>query len=334
MVIINSPSPYSPAFREIPYTVGLDEAERGGEITILDTTGSRSVGVKRAATAPQFTLDTGDHTRSGIDLRPLAVQPSGIVATPEREFRSGIAAGSLLCVTPHTAGVVEAGLDRVLTDALERSLGPDEQDEIGWVASPGPVSARALFSGPCGGIELFLGRHEAPAARMVALVLNGAHLADRLAEKRRAWRDFDEMTVEIHANFARIAVVRYTLRPACAAGARLCWWNRLGGIDHHRFEEYRRRGVAIERSAVSLAGGIRTIDSRLRRTGQLVTTGADPAAAERIAAAAAAPRVWLIEADLFTPVEIVDRQIALRDERPAEISLRFEYTEVELYPAR
>jgi len=333
MVIINSPTPYSPAFREIPYTVGLTEAERGSEITILDTTGRRPVGAKRAATAPRFVLDTGDHTRIGIDLRPLAVQSSGIVATPEREFCSGIAVGGLLCTTPHTAGIVEAGLDRVLTEALERSLGPEDQDEIGWVASPGPVSARALFSGPHGGIELFLGRHEAPAARMVALVINGEHLSGRLAEKRRTWRDFDEMRVEIHANFVRIAEIRYTLRPACAAGARLCWWNRLGGIDHHRFEEYRRAGVTIERQVVNLSGGIRTIGSRSRRTGQLVTTCADPAVADRIADAAAAPRVWLVEGERFVPVEIVDRQIALRDERPTEIALRIEYAEVERYPS-
>jgi hypothetical protein len=234
----------------------------------------------------------------------------------------------------HLAGIVEAGTGRVLTDAFERSLRPGEQDEIAWAAEPGPVSARALLNGRAGApVELVLGRREVSETELVALVLNAADLESRLAESGRTWGEFSRASVEIYANFERIAAFDYALRPACSGGARLCWWNRSGGIDHHTFEVCREQGVDVEKSSVRTGGRSRVLTSRLRKTAFAATAPATRARAERLAALAAAPQVWLAEGDRFVPVELSEKRVVTHDEQMTEIGFRFEHTEVEPYPA-
>jgi hypothetical protein len=334
MEIIRQPRPYSPAFRDILYTVALDQSEKGAEISIFDSPVTRKIGIKKTTEAPLFTLNVADYVRSQIDLRPLPIQPSGIVRTPEREIRSCIASGDRVCTTPHIAGIVEAGTGRMLTESFERRIGPGDQDEIAWVAEPGPVSARALFRGAADvPEEVFLGRYEVPGTEPVALVLNASHLANLLAERQSAWGDFHAMTVEIYSNYEQIAGFDYTLCPENPDGVRMCWWNRYGGIDHYRFEAGREQGVDVERSAVRIGDRNLVLASRLRKTGLAVAARTTRAGAERLAEIAAAPQVWLVEGERFIPVEITEKQIVTHNEELTEIGFRFTHTRAELYPA-
>ncbi len=318
MKLIKSPEPYSPAFGEVLYAVALDENEAGAEVSIFNSAVTEKIGIKKAAGAPEFTLNVADYLRAQADVKPFPVQPCGLIDGKERRVVSCIAHDNWSSSCPHTAGVAAVATNEPMCEAGPRSLARGEQDEISWVGAKGPVCARALF--PDGGqkpIGVELGRVELSEPHLIALIVNADHLDRLLAVQGRAWDEFTRFSVELDFGDQKIAVFEYRIRPLNPRATRLAWWNRRGGVDLHTFE------ASVEHRAFEAAG------SRVERT--LRTACTTRAQALRLAEIPGAPRVWIVEGDTHIPVKAaVEKTFPIDDTEETVLEIRV--AEIEKIP--
>jgi hypothetical protein len=314
MQIINTPEPFSPAFGEILYAVALTEEERGAEIAIFNSAGQAMIGIKKATEVPEFSLNVADFLRSQVTIEPLPRQVCQIIEAPDRLFRSLIAHGDWTASQLHTAGIVPVGMNEAMCDPGLRSLGPDEQDEIGWVAGAGTHFARALF--PITGkdpLEIQLGRIEIAEPRMLALIVNSDDLDLGLQQRGWGWDDFDRFTVEIHFNYQKITAFEYVVRPSNRSKTRLAWWNRQGAIDFHSFESTSREERLFEKREADTGNRKMPVSAQCQLIRTLHTAHTTREQALRLSQIVGSPQVWIAEGDTFIPVEI-------RSEKPFPIA--------------
>ena len=327
MQLINAPVPFSPAFGEILYTLSLSEEEKGEEISIFNSAVTEKIGIKKAADAPEFSMNVSDYVRSQIRIEPFPWQDSGIIEAIGRTWYSCIAHQDWASINPHTAGIVPAGMNELLCENIIRYLGDSEQDEICWIAGEGPVSARILF--PVSGsdpVEIPLGQKEVAKPKILALILNSKHLNLLLQKQGKKWNDFSAFSVEIYASYELMARLEYRIRPHNCSKTRFGWWNRQGGIDFYSFEVCRKEEMQVVKQQL-LAGEKKVnLTARSTKTGIVATACTTRKNAEWIARIAAAPQVWIVENEQFVPVGISSLNIPIYDPDLSEVEIHFEYS--------
>jgi hypothetical protein len=326
MHTIQTPGPFSPAFGEILYTLSLDEAEKGEEISIFNSAVTEKIGIKKATEAPEFTLNVSDYVRSQIQIEPFPAQDSGIIDAHGRVWNSCIAYRDWASTHPHTAGIVPVGMNEPMCERPIRRLADNEQDEICWVAGEGNVFARALF--PVEGtdaVEIHLGRREMSAPGMLALILNSRHLDTLLQQRGMKWEYFREFTVEIHADYQPMARFEYRIPPHNCGKIRFAWWNRHGAIDHYSFESLQKEEITVSKRQIEAGDRKWNLSAQSRKTGVAATACSTRSHSEWLAGMAAAPRVWVACGERYVPVEITDPKITTWDPEHPEIEIHFEY---------
>lgn len=319
MKLIRQPEDFSPAFQEILYTVALEEGKKGAEVSIFNSPVTEKIGIKQVGESLEFTLNVADYVRSQIRLEPVSFRESGIIHTPERAYNSCIAYDTWACRVPHIAGKVAVTTNRLLSGRLNRTLGEDEQDEVSWIAEEGPVSARAIFQGKNGSLEIYLGRREVKEREMVTLILNGSHLGKLLAQQERKWADFSTMSVLIHHDFQPVGELSCRLDDPNEGKTRLCWWNRYGGIDYHTFESPPETVMIRAKEAISAGNGTVVLPSKSHKKIKAATAYTTEKQAEELAELLSSPQVWLVQEAHFIPVTITGDRLITRNDRITEL---------------
>ncbi|MCD8185521.1 MAG: hypothetical protein LUD68_03425 [Rikenellaceae bacterium] len=180
----------------------MAEQEQGEEISIYNSGLTEKIGIKKVTEIPSCTLNVSDYLRSQIRIEPFACQTCAVIEAPQRIFFSCIGGPRQLWQVAHTAGIASVGRNEPLREDFIRLLGREEQDEFCWITQEGLISARALFYGAdTEPVEVNLGAKTVDRPQLLALILNGPHLEQRLRESGYCWDKFSRFTVEIHAEY-------------------------------------------------------------------------------------------------------------------------------------
>jgi len=324
MQILRTPEPFSPAFGEILYAVSLTEDEKGEEISIFNSAVTEKIGIKKATEVPTFNLNVSDYVRSQIRIEPFARRECGIMEAIQRTFYSCIAHQEWASTNPHTAGIVSMGMNKPLCEPVIRRISEDEQDEICWIATDGPVSARALFplhdKDP---IEIYLGREEIVDPKMLALIINGPNLNNLLQQRGYAWSDFSQFAVEVYASHRLMSRIEYRIRPYNSNKIRLAWWNRQGAIDMYSFEAVKEVHYKVEKEQVAANEMTRQYSGTGRKEMSVVTGCSTRQQDQWLAQIIGAPQVWMEQKEKWMPVQILNTTFPLYHPEKTEIEIRF-----------
>lgn len=328
MNIFQVPEPFSPAFQDIFYKISLDENEQNAEISIFNSPLTQKIGIKKGTEFPIFTLNAADYLRSQVAIKPIAPQNSGIILTPERVFQSCIAFGSSTFTTPHTAGIEKIEVNGLMSDARERRIGPDEQDEIPLLVDAGNLTARIIFNdkqGDC--MEIGLGSLDFSSKHLATIVINTGNLLEIMETQGKNWEDFISMAVPIYNKGVLICEIRYRMMPHNCNKTRLCWWNRYGAIDYYTFETAGPTEESITREQIDYNGRSRQTLGTSHKTGSVTTTSTTKEQAEWLAGCATSPQVWIADGANFIPIEITDDRLMIHDKNATALTLHYRHSD-------
>ena len=324
MEIISSPPEFGPAFRDVLYTFRTDIPEAMHEIEMLDPEGTTRQGLKRFTGEREFTVNAAPYLRSSAPIAPLPFRDSGLVVPEHRTLKSVVRANGLQNSTVHTTGIAGPLYNAPLSGLSgTRVIGPDEQDEVSFIPDAGEISARVVFGpGTDTPEEISLGALTLPDRNLVAAVVNMNHLAGLLHQRNRSVTEFDAFVLRVQNSGETVMEIPYRIRKGHGDGVRVCWWNRLGGIDAYTFDA--TRNVTLTRLRET-EDGERYSRNCLKKTVTAVTAPLKKRQAEELAGLVAAAGVWILDGTDYAAAEVRTDRCPVYDERLRTLEFVFAY---------
>ncbi|MCC8019031.1 MAG: hypothetical protein LIO85_04575 [Rikenellaceae bacterium] len=133
-----------------------------------------------------------------------------------------------------------------------------------------------------------------------------------------------EFAVKVQYSYAEVVMEKTVrVRDRQEGQVRLCWLNRYGALDYYTFSAVRTEELTVEKNRVLTGGGYRVARLETGRTMTVQTPYRTPDYIARIATVLSSPRVWRIENDRATEVDILSDRIELDHDGPQRLVLTF-----------
>lgn len=335
------PQLYAPLGGELYYAVGTDAAETF-EVRIRNTSGEL-LGAKRFTGVREARFDLAPYLRRDVRFAPASGGTGPFAATDRTvtaNVEAGIAAGSKAegrtkvhaagspaanpaantstigakAVTSTTAADTETDGWKPLATApartflpsdvpatapallttmpLSRMIGPAECDEL-----------TLLTDGPCQ-VAITAQSAYSSMAEVHRIAAAGPHL---FRIDLREFPDTETLTVEAGA----CGTVRYTVVPPPDGARRLAWRSRSGSVEHYTFPVEQSETIRAARQRVSGPDGQRAVVTDEERVTTLRSAYEVRPVLEALSDILAAPEVWLVENDTYTPVTVLTDSVTV-----------------------
>lgn len=304
------PDDFAPAFGETIY--GYETAAGQGvvDVEVLGPDGGL-LGIKRFAAGAPVEANIAGYLQKELAPQPVMSGECAFLHDAGRSVAARVRVGGE--VSPQrvfTAGIEPAGEYGLLSVlSAERELAPGQYDELSLAVPGNIMSAKIMVAGDVD-FEIAFGEFTISKGIIVFRVDAG----DIASKAVMAGTSFERCTLAelvLFAGGTRIMEVRYALKPAAAAGKRIAWLNRLGGVDYHTFRVVNDETVSVTKERY-LSGGAHRVASSQSSRGMEITSGYYPAAVMKaLAGIACSPLVWLIEGDTAVPVDVLSEKITL-----------------------
>lgn len=118
-----------------------------------------------------------------------------------------------------------------------------------------------------------------------------------------------------------VAEVHYRIEPREPGSVRLCWFNRMGGLDYHTFGRPDTGYLEASREAFLNHDGYAAASVRLADRTELSSGYLPRLWMEGLALIPASPRVWRVEEEGFVPTDVFPLSHAFRNGVPGTITL-------------
>lgn len=286
------PQHYSPLGDALLYTV-KHTAAADIEVRVIDPSDSSVLAAKRFASVAEASFDIAPALRRGLRFEP-------------RQGGTGFVDSAGRCATAQVKAFLSDDEAVVATSSSRVFLPGDSPASSPSLLTTMPRE-RLIPEGACDELTIF---SEAAFAVTVTAVGPDSTSAQHyrssnsgLQPFRLDTRDFPGAeTITVDAGVCGQVV--YTLVPAREEAVRLAWRSHVGSIEHYSFPVVRETTLRVDKTRGYGADGPVVTAWLSEQETHLVSAYESTSVLEALAGVIAAPEVWLIEEEGYTPVDI------------------------------
>ncbi len=206
-----------------------------------------------------------------------------------------------------------------IEDHYEMTTG--ETMEFSFISGPRTFSGSVVLTAPDYSYLVSFINSSAAERAMYTFNLVPAKIEDIVGE---AIDETMEMAVKVTYSYSEVVLEKTVkVRDRHTGQVRLCWLNRYGALDYYTFSAVRTEGLTVDKSRVLSGESYRVADFETGRTMTVQTPYRTPAYIARIATVIASPRVWRIEDNRATEVDILTDRVELGHDGPQRLVLTF-----------
>jgi hypothetical protein len=322
------PIAYQSAFRPALFVLADVEAPNGLDVEVLPAASSNVLGVKRIYGTGQFAVNASPYISSLLAPEPLCSESMGLVFGPRRYAGCRVkAAGNTSPVAYLTAGIDNAPVGSILSAApTTLTIRPCEKDEISVITGGGSVTPTITFfhNGSEYTDDIFLSDF---GAGVLTFVVDQAAVAQKFSSRTGLdGQDMREFTVVLRLTLqgGQYAYVRrkYIVDTTPHRGHRLAWINRYGAIDYYTFPDTTLRTLSGGRGRIISATGWSAISTETEDWTLLTSDYEQGSTLEWLAEILSSPRVWIIERDVATEIDVADGAVSFDPTLPGNLTVR------------
>mgnify|MGYP000876238650 CR=1 FL=1 len=277
--------------------------------------------LKRRAT--RLTRDVLDRALNSVasiyrDVAVLQNNAEDAVGLINLENRSAIT--ELSVRLDRTGAVRRLSEYEVLTTLpMHRTIAWDESDEVSLLVPGCSMTYSWRVSGEA---EYVYESPEYIASRgIVTLVVGMPSVRTTLAAVGVQTDGVAALRVTVRVAGESVAEVHYRIEPREPGSVRLCWFNRMGGLDYHTFGRPDTGYLEASREAFLNHAGYAAASVRLADRTELSSGYLPRLWMEGLALIPASPRVWRVEEEGFVPTDVFPLSHAFRNGVPGTITL-------------
>ncbi len=298
------PEYYASVFGELTYTMTGIESGTVADAEVYAAGEDTPLGGKRVAGGAAPTVNIACYMRRRIAPVPFSGEHTGFFADAGRSVTAAVGCGgSMSPVRTFTGAVRRLSEYEVLTTLpLERSIAWEESDEVSLLV-PG---CRMTYSWRACGTEDYEYRSAEYVAKrgVVTLAVGMPSIRQTLVAAGVNPDGISELRVTVRVAGESVAELRYGLRRRERDAVRLCWFNRMGGVDYHTFDRPTAGHLEAWREVFRGRDGYTASAVGLACRRELSSGLLPRLWLEGLACIPASPRVWRVEEDAFVAVDV------------------------------
>ena len=329
MTITSTPRNYSSAFKEVLF--GLSAAATDTiECDIYDHAATLIIGRKRFLGNTSYTVNVAPYAQSQLDVTPLLASTCCFTVPQHRIVNVTLGIGSTRRSTSLNGGTRTLYSYEKLSSSPQRlTLRPHECEELAVIGEGGTLRAQLIVpSAP--ETPVTLATTESTAGLVVfCLVMDDATAQCEAAGIGNPMEQASFTVRIVDSANDLLTQQTYLPHPAREQSTRLCWWNNYGQIDYVTLLRTAATEVHIDKVRTLTASGYKTTACTREQHMMILSEPLDRQTAEWLGNIAAAPRVWMVGTDTFTPIDILNQTLTLTSDSLVQINLSARLTEVE-----
>ena len=296
LTITKQPTLNAAAGKTAEYRIETDRAETL-DVKLTDAETGELLGTKRYAETTETTVDAAPIVNRHLNFAPQA-GPTGFLTVTDRRREVRLTAetaaetvASGIC-TYHAGDRTEAAPALLTTMPTQRLIAPGECDEVTFLTLDTPW-VEVTATSPAGT------KKKGYTARNTIVHVFRLNTADYPEAERIVLTTGEGLTVE------------YTVIVSPAGARRIAWRSHAGSLEHYTFPTEATVTATTKKNRIRTPEGIGTMTTERRQRLLLRSAYETREVLEALAETTAAPQVWLAEAGVYTPVEVLTEEAVL-----------------------
>ncbi len=322
MDITQSPKTYASAYAEALFTLSAAAGEVL-EIDLLDNATQAVLGRKRLSGQTSYTVNVAPYAQRLLEVAPLRGAAIGFLKPDKRTAAVALRCGTKKGTATLCAGIEASPNFRDLSkQASGQPVSKNHTEEIALLMDDTMIYAEAVLTNSLGSKRLRLCQNN----RMMGLNVLYLPMAELdLKLYNAGWGrlgDFHTLAVQVLSEFEDLLAERtYRIVPEQSRAQRLCWWNRYGQIDYGTFLQSSSKRLRVDKQNVYTAGGYKTVGCSAETRTTLVSDFLNEESLAWLGEVIAAPRVWVDDGAIFTPVQVLSEEVFTDSEKLSRLEV-------------
>lgn len=315
------PDNYDSVFGPLVYTLTGIASGETVDAEVFTVGAETPVGVKRIAGGDAALVNIACYMRRLLTPVPFPADSTGLFSDAGRFVTTAVGCGGAVSpVRTFTGAVRRLSEYEVLTTLpMHRTIAWDESDEVSLLVPGCSMTYSWRVSGEA---EYVYESPEYIASRgIVTLVVGMPSVRTTLAAVGVQTDGVAALRVTVRVAGESVAEVHYRIEPREPGSVRLCWFNRMGGLDYHTFGRPDTGYLEASREAFLNHDGYAAASVRLADRTELSSGYLPRLWMEGLALIPASPRVWRVEEEGFVPTDVFPLSHAFRNGVPGTITL-------------
>ena len=300
------PDNYDSVFGPLVYTLTGIASGETVDAEVFTVGAETPVGVKRIAGSDAALVNIACYMRRLLTPVPFPADSTGLFSDAGRFVTAAVGCGGAVSpVRTFTGAVRRLSEYEVLTTLpMHRTIAWDESDEVSLLVPGCSMTYSWRVSGEA---EYVYESPEYIASRgIVTLVVGMPSVRTTLAAVGVQTDGVAALRVTVRVAGESVAEVHYRIEPREPGSVRLCWFNRMGGLDYHTFGRPDTGYLEASREAFLNHDGYAAASVRLADRTELSSGYLPRLWMEGLALIPASPRVWRVEEELCGVVVLDD----------------------------
>lgn len=314
---------YQSAFRPALFVLDEVNAPAGLDVAILPAAGNESLGVKRIRGEGEFAVNVAPYVRAQLSPVPLCDKSMGMFVDQGRCAGCRVEADEITSdVVFLTGGQQDAPMCEILSAAPSTlTIRSGEKDEISVITGGGEVTSLLTFSheGSEYTCDMFL---PISGSGMLTFVVDQTAVALLFAETTGAtptqMGEFGVVLSDGEVDWCR----HYIVDTAPHRGKQLAWVNRYGAVDYYTFPDIASRTLSGGRGRILSSAGWNTVATETTEWTLLTSQYEQSETLEWLAEIFSSPRVWMIEGNVATEVDVADGEVSFDPTLPRNMTVK------------
>lgn len=305
---LSSPEHYASVYRPVLYTIAADN---DGSTLDVDLVHNNTVlGRKRFRSAPEIEVDAAPYFLRLFDPQPLPVAPFEFYNPHGRVVVGNARIGEVNSeFSLFTASTKPMNVGQLLSDYTStRRISLDDCDEISILVDNTTVTPTLCIHHVSGDVY-FDAEEQQLEEGMWTLLINMADISQRLLAMQRHPSGCYAAEARIDIDGRPAITVDYTIAPRPQKSQRLCWVNSYGAIDYFTFDSIAAKRVESTKQRIRSIDGYRTVDTLTDSITTLLCPVQRGATFEALSELVSSPRVWRIDSDGATEIDILSNSL-------------------------
>ena len=326
MKISSIPANFECAFSDLTYKITEVDPQQSVEVTVLGQSAADVLGVKHFCGQSEYSVNISGYMQRQMDVVPYYRTASGFNFTAGRTAIGRIAVGNTTTdQRVFSAGVKTKIAAEMLSDApVDQSIAVNEIDEYSFFGENAYIVGYYFYLTKGTGIrELAYGNLGRGNNQMIYYThaMNDVVKWAAKSSTLKSVEAYDHLEVWMEARSKLTLVRRYAIRPVSDKSVRLCWVNPYGAIDYYTFTRQDGERIVTNRRQIYNTEGYRTYDAATQRFKTLRSEYVNAETVSWLASIMAAPRVWIAEGAVFTPVDVAGGEVVVSEGAPSYFTL-------------
>lgn len=321
MKVIKTPKAYTSAFQDAVFQITATPSEVI-DVTISEMTNTTPIGKKRFTGFTAYSLNVAAYARAQLDVTPLEAYASQFVIVPERVI------SVYTKINTTNTGVLLHGGQEKYKDFKDLSMGPPSR-----TITPSQCDEIAFLNDMLATVEITLvGQTSTPPMTIASsidgeymhtMVLSMPELAAQVSEGGMGEiSDYNQMVLNVCRDGYVIFSRTYTLEADREDDVRICWWNYHGQIDYYTFPRMTHKVLNVEKKRVQTENGTKTIACGTQTISTITSDYINRETLIWLSEIIAAPRVWMVQGEKYTPIEVISNRATLQSDRLTQLELQ------------